>query len=108
LQRSGDLNDDHSEVTFEILFDVAKDAPANFLADVKVSLCSGKTVLAFEETQWIAPQKQPPRQTPKYSEDDIPSWSVRPPEEYILVTIPLSDLDRIDEVVVVIDEIIRV
>jgi len=107
LQLSGEPDDDNSEVTFMIFFDVAKDASKNLLAEAKVSFYSNEKVFAFQETQWISPHKQPPRVESLYS-GAAPTVSARPPEEYLLVTIPFADLGKIDKIVLVIDEIVRV
>ena len=92
LQRTGP--DDNPDVTFTIRFNVLKRAPENLLAVVKVSLCSGGQEFTVREHKWGAPHKQPP-------------VGERFAQEYSLITIPLADLDRIDKIVVEIDEIIR-
>jgi hypothetical protein len=106
------LNSSEPRVSVDVVFNVAEQVSKNHLALVRIVLWSGSNVsdsnvVAEENGQWNAPHKQPPMQGTKWTEDHTPNFTVYPPEEYLLVDIPLAELGKIDKITVDIHEIIR-
>jgi hypothetical protein len=106
LLRRGSEENGYS-VTFDVVFNVAENAPKNLLSFVRVSLCSDNEVFAMEISEWNAPHKHLPKEEYPYTGMSTHLVVTRPSEEYMLVTIPLVELVKIDRVIVDVEEIIR-